>query len=272
MKNDKRTEQIFSGDGQPSSSPFPGITVRSFASEASGAIGFSTGILTFQPGAKWPCDVADVGEAMTVLNGKAHISIAGRSYELTPLDCVHVPAEVPYSMENGGPAELKIHVAYASARPSSRLTAQNSNLRSSGSFDLDPNGPEYVRRFVDSDSYELAPGTAFRDLFARRFGTAGICGGYGAFEPGTSLPCHIHDYDESITIVRGRAVCLVQGARYELSAYDTAFVPQGRPHRFLNDSDDLMAMIWVYAGDEPDRRIVNASYCSGDLVLPEQLS
>jgi hypothetical protein len=29
-----------------------------------------------------------------------------------------------------------------------------------------------------------------------------------------------------------------------------------------------MAMIWVYAGDEPDRRIVVSNYCSGELVWP----
>src|SRR5579875_2424408 len=148
MKNYKRTEQIL-GDGQLSPSPVPGITVQSFASEACGAIGFSTGMLTLQPNTKWSCHVYDVGEAMTVLAGQARISIDGHPFELGPLDCVHVPAEVPQCIENGGPAELKIHVAYASAHPSSRLTAQKSNLRSSGSFDLDPNGPEYVRRFVD---------------------------------------------------------------------------------------------------------------------------
>jgi hypothetical protein len=29
-----------------------------------------------------------------------------------------------------------------------------------------------------------------------------------------------------------------------------------------------MAMIWVYAGDEPDRRIVDNDYCSGLLAWP----
>jgi quercetin dioxygenase-like cupin family protein len=86
----------------------------------------------------------------------------------------------------------------------------------------------------------------------------------GRFEPGASLPCHIHDFDESITITRGRAVCLVQGRRYVLSGCDTAFIPKGIPHRFLNLSDEDMSMIWVYAGSEPDRLIVDAGFCSGE--------
>ena len=109
----------------------------------------------------------------------------------------------------------------------------------------------------------------FRDLFAGRFGSVGICGGYGRFQPEASLPCHIHKFDESITIVEGEAVCLVQGKRYRLSGCDTAFVPEGRPHRFLNHSDSPMAMIWVYAGTEPERSLVRPAYCDGTLVWPE---
>jgi mannose-6-phosphate isomerase-like protein (cupin superfamily) len=126
--------------------------------------------------------------------------------------------------------------------------------------------PESIIRFAQATIYELSDGTEFRDLFAGRFGSVGICGGYGRFQPDASLPCHIHQYDESITIVEGQAICLVQGNRYSLAGYDTAFVPEGRPHRFLNRSTSPMAMVWVYAGSEPERTIVNSSYCDGSLV------
>lgn len=118
---------------------------------------------------------------------------------------------------------------------------------------------------TSTETYELSPRAEFRDLFAGRFGSVGICGGYGRFEPQASLPCHIHKFDESITIVKGEGLCLVQGERYQLSSYDTAFVPEGRPHRFLNQSHSTMAMVWVYAGSEPERTIVNTAYCSGTL-------
>jgi len=60
-----------------------------------------------------------------------------------------------------------------------------------------------------------------------RFGSVGICGGYGEFNPGSSLPCHLHKYDESITIIKGEAICEVAGKRYLLSDCDTGFVPEG---------------------------------------------
>jgi mannose-6-phosphate isomerase-like protein (cupin superfamily) len=118
-------------------------------------------------------------------------------------------------------------------------------------------------RFTEAELYELSEGAMFVDLFASRLGSVGICGGYGRFIPGSSLPCHIHRFDESISIVEGEATCLVQGRRYQLSNNDTAFVPQGHPHRFLNLSTTKMAMIWVYAGNEPERTLVSSEYCDG---------
>ena len=119
-------------------------------------------------------------------------------------------------------------------------------------------------RYQSTPGYDLAPRTQFRDLFARRFGSVGICGGHGVFEPGASLPCHTHGYDESITIVEGTATCRAAGRRHVLQDLDTACVPEGIPHRFINTGETPMAMIWVYAGDEPDRTIVDLNCCDQD--------
>jgi oxalate decarboxylase/phosphoglucose isomerase-like protein (cupin superfamily) len=59
---------------------------------------------------------------------------------------------------------------------------------------------------------------------------------------------------------------MVAGRSYNLSDCDTAFVPEGQPHRFINHSDDVMGMIWVYAGDEPERTVVEVGYCDGTLA------
>ncbi len=117
-------------------------------------------------------------------------------------------------------------------------------------------------RFSKAEEYELSANAMFRDLFAKRLGSRHLRG-YGRFAPGASLPCHTHLYDESITIVEGAATCLVAGRRYSLSGCDTALVPKGQPHRFINESDEPMAMVWVYAGDEPERVIVDNAICSG---------
>jgi mannose-6-phosphate isomerase-like protein (cupin superfamily) len=174
-----------------------------------------------------------------------------------------------HQVENEDPEkELLAHWAFATASPVRELTDRVFPIDDRGHGGPSENDPETIIRCKKDAIYELAQNAFFCDLFARRFGAVGICGGYGRFLPDSSLPCHIHDFDESITIVKGTAVCLVQGKQYELSGCDTAFIPRGLPHRFLNRSNEEMAMVWVYAGDEPDRQIVDAGYCSGALAWP----
>jgi quercetin dioxygenase-like cupin family protein len=228
-----------------------GVRIQNFVSRECGATDFGTDLVTLSPGALLPEDERPGSEAITVLEGSATVVAGGRKHDLSPLDCIHVPGGMARSIRNENGKGLRLHVAHAVARPNCNVTLSES-----------------IRRFIDSPVYALSEGAAFYDLFARRFGAVGICGGYARFAPGSSLPCHYHDFDESISIVEGSAVCLVQGERYELSGCDTAYVPKHKPHRFLNLSDAPMAMIWVYAGDEPERSIVDAGYCSGELVWP----
>jgi quercetin dioxygenase-like cupin family protein len=263
----KRKEQIISGECEPSSLPSEGVSFRSFASQVVGAAGFSTAMTSFRNGAVMRAHVHDVSEAMTVLEGTALVRLNGREFVLAPYDCIHIPARTPHSVTNAPEVSmLRIHSAFGSAQPRCDFVESHPEQNQPS---CDDHAVETVLRFETCPIYELSPGAFFRDLFARRLGSVGICGGFGLFNPGASLPCHTHQYDESISIVSGKANCLVRGNRYVLSGYDTAFVPEGEPHRFLNESDETMAMIWVYAGDEPDRQLVDNGYCSGALIWPE---
>jgi len=240
-----------------------------FVSEACGATGFSTGIARFKPGTRLPYHTHAFSEAITVLEGQARVLVEGRAYLLSPRDCVHIPIGVAHQVENGAAEEeLVVHWSFATAVPTRELVAREFELEDRGCRSPSPVDPETLVRYVDDAVYELSKNAFFLDLFAHRFGSVGICGGHGRFLPGASLPCHTHDFDESITITKGSAICLVEGRRYELRGYDTAFIPKGLPHRFLNFSDQEMNMVWVYAGREPDRRIVESQYCSGELAWP----
>lgn len=234
-----------------------------FASAQCGAIGMSTGTATFTLGARLPYHTHPFSEAVTILEGEASFAVEGRRYSLRPFDCIHIPAGVAHEAANASSeGHLLTFSAFASSTPSRELVADHFVAEDRSSTDPRPSDPEHLVRFAKASSYELSPGTEFYDLFAGRFGAVGICGGYGRFEPGSSLPCHRHDYDESITIIEGTAICEVAGRRYRLAGCDTAFVPQGRPHRFLNESSSSMAMIWVYGGSEPTRTVVSVGHCT----------
>jgi putative monooxygenase len=263
-------EAIISARALEATSAGPaGVQLYTFVSEACGAAGFSTGVARFRAGSFLPYHAHSFSEAVTVVEGRARILIEGRAYHLKQHDCVHVPAGIAHQVENDAlDGELVAHWAFATARPTRELIHQTFPIHDRGTANPTEADPETIVRYENDAIYELSPNAYFLDLFARRFGAVGICGGHGKFLPGASLPCHIHEFDESITIITGTAVCLVQGKSYELSGCDTAFIPKGVPHRFLNQSSEEMSMIWVYAGSEPDRRLVPSEFCSGELPWP----
>ena len=76
------------------------------------------------------------------------------------------------------------------------------------------------------------------------------------------MPCHIHDFDESICIVQGIATCIVEGRKYTMSDCATALQPRGRCHYFINESDSPMIMLWVYAGPMPERIMMEEQACA----------
>ena len=119
-------------------------------------------------------------------------------------------------------------------------------------------GKERVTRFQKAARTAAGPGTSFIDHFNKDL-MPGIemSGGYGAFQPGGRLPAHFHDFDESICIIDGTATCVVEGRRYQQSNRSTALQPRGRVHYFINETDQPMAMLWVYAGPVPERVIVD---------------
>jgi quercetin dioxygenase-like cupin family protein len=265
-----RTESIHSGAGEAKSLG-SGLLFREFVSGACTANGFSTGKATISPGAVFPYHKHTFCETITLLRGAAQFEVEGRSYRLEQFDCITVPAGVAHKFTNcSHDSPMEALLALASAVPSQELVDPVFTIEDRGLTYPKPEEPESLVRFAQAEVYELSEGARFCDLFAGRLGAVGICGGYGRFQPGASLPCHIHQFDESITIVEGQALCLVQGNRYDVSGYDTAFVPEGRPHRFLNQSKSPMAMIWVYAGSEPERTLVEPAYCDGTLAWPRE--
>src|SRR5205814_1757681 len=189
-----------------------GVELLSFVSANCGARDFSTGLATFQPRGYVQLHRHTFSEAITVVEGEALLQVESRTYRMQAPDCAHIPAGTAHTVRNeGGSGKLVVHSSFASALPTRELVDENFPVKERGFGDAQPGDPEMLMRFRKSPVYELADGAFFIDLFARRFGAVGICGGYGRFRPGASLPCHTHHFDESITIVTGQAHCMVQG-------------------------------------------------------------
>jgi 2-keto-3-deoxy-L-rhamnonate aldolase RhmA/quercetin dioxygenase-like cupin family protein len=225
----------------------------------------TTGLVTFMPGANLPYHKHPHGEAITLLVGEAEVEVEGRRYRLRPFDNVYVPPERAHFAVNplaGKPAVF--HLAMNTDEPARTLVPPPVRSQTMPDDAAGVAGAERVSRHASTPWYEPNPGARFQDYFNRELGSVGMSGGYGEFTTGGRLPCHLHDFDESITIVTGTATCVVEGRMYALSDCSTALAPRGRCHYFINLSDRPMAMIWVYAGDMPQRLVLSEQCC-----LPE---
>ncbi|MBI3864596.1 MAG: cupin domain-containing protein [Planctomycetia bacterium] len=222
----------------------------------------TTGIVTFMPGAQLSYHTHPHGEAVTLLAGDVEVEVDGRRYCLSQFDNVYIPPGRPHLAFNpSGSKPATVHIAMNSHEPSTTLVPAPAASRMMPDDAGGVSGAERVSRHASTPWYEPNSGARFQDYFNSDLGSVGMSGGYGEFTHGGRLPCHLHDFDESITIVTGTATCVVEGRRYSLSDCATALAPRGRCHYFINQTDRPMAMIWVYAGDLPQRIVLSQKCC-----------
>ncbi len=242
-----------------------GVIFQPLVGAHNNARNLTTGMVNFMPAALLPYHKHPHGEAITLVSGEAAVEVEGRRYTLQPLDNVYIPAGVAHAAFNTSanrPAQF--HIAMNTHQPQRTLVDPDFVVRVMGPADSGRDGAEHVSRSATTPWYEPSPAARFQDYFNRDLGSTGMSGGYGIFQPGGRLPCHLHDFDESITIVQGTATCVVEGREYLLSDCATALAPRGRCHYFINRTAAPMAMIWVYAGDLPQRLVLDEKCCTLD--------
>jgi quercetin dioxygenase-like cupin family protein len=218
----------------------------------------TTGLVTFAPGASLPCHLHAFSESITLLSGAFVVEVEGRSYSLKKLDNVTVPPGRAHAARNPSSREpAVVHVAMACDAPTRTLVEKPSTRRAMPGDSTGFPGVERVTRFAAAKRFAAGPNTEFIDYFnADLMPGLEMSGGYGLFHPGGRLPAHVHDFDESISIISGQATCVVEGRRYAMADCATALQPRGRVHYFINESAGPMEMLWVYAGPKPERIVV----------------
>jgi 2-keto-3-deoxy-L-rhamnonate aldolase RhmA/quercetin dioxygenase-like cupin family protein len=239
----------------------PGVVFEALVGAHNGARDLTTGVVRFAPSAKLAYHTHPTTESIVLLEGSATVDVEGRRYRLSRFDNVVVPPGVAHGVENTSPErETLLHVTFPTSAPSREIVEPIYPPRQMPDDSLGPRTPglERVNRFQSAERFDAGQGATFIDFFNETL-MPGIemSGGYGLFRPGGRLPAHVHDFDESICIVDGTATCVVEGRRYSMSGCSTALQPRGRVHYFINETDQPMAMIWVYAGPQPERIAVD---------------
>ncbi|RAS80740.1 cupin domain-containing protein [Priestia endophytica] len=105
-----------------------------------------------------------------------------------------------------------------------------------------------ISKYKEVKPFEMDEGVVFHNMIIQDMGPKTIIVGLATFEPSKFLPCHIHNVEESVTILKGHAFCEVEGVRTTLEPYDTSFIPANIPHRFINASDtEELIILWAYS-------------------------
>lgn len=241
----------------------PGVVMEALVGGFNTARGLTTGIVTMHPKSLLPYHTHPCSESITVLEGEAAVSVEGRAYRLGPLDNITIPRWLPHKAHNPDPdTPARLHVALAMNTPERELVGKQFEPTEMPSDSVGTPGYERVNRFATADRVQdVGPSAEFVDYFnAELMPGIEMSGGFARFDPGGRLPDHIHEFDESICIIRGIANCLVEGRKYSMGNCATAMIPQGRVHYFINKSHDQMDMIWVYAGPMPERIMIQPGF------------
>jgi 2-keto-3-deoxy-L-rhamnonate aldolase RhmA/quercetin dioxygenase-like cupin family protein len=236
-----------------------GVTFECLVGKHIQAKKLTTGQVTFAPGASLPYHTHTFSESITVLSGSMVVEVEGRSYTLKKMDNMVILAGLAHTARNASASEPAIlHAAMPTDSPTRTLVEKFFSRRSMPEDSTGVVGAERVNRFATAPRAPAGPNTEFIDYFNSVL-TPGIemSGGYGLFHPTGRLPAHVHDFDESISIISGQATCIVEGRRYSMGGGETALQPRGRVHYFINETQGTMEMLWVYAGPKPERILVD---------------
>jgi len=88
-------------------------------------------------------------------------------------------------------------------------------------------------------------------------GSAQMLNGFTMFEPGARIGLHFHNCEESVLVVEGEAIAMIDGVEHHLKAGDTTWVPAEVPHFFRNPSATAsMKIFWTYASIAATRTLV----------------
>jgi quercetin dioxygenase-like cupin family protein len=114
-----------------------------------------------------------------------------------------------------------------------------------------------VLRPSEIKSHDRGGGARTTPLVSPAIGAQGFINGITEFGPGTRIPFHSHNCEESVLLLEGDAMLDIEGQEpVRLQPLDTTWLPANLSHRFRNLSDTQpMKILWIYASPQATRTL-----------------
>ena len=105
-------------------------------------------------------------------------------------------------------------------------------------------------------AHERGGGARTTPLVGPSIGATAFINGITSFAPGSAIPFHSHNCEESVMLLEGEAVLDIDGREIRLEPLDTTWIPPGVSHRFRNlSATQPMKIFWTYARSDATRTI-----------------
>jgi quercetin dioxygenase-like cupin family protein len=105
-------------------------------------------------------------------------------------------------------------------------------------------------------AHERGGGARTTALVRASIGASAFSNGITSFDPGSAIPFHSHNCEESVMLLEGEAVLDIDGRELRLQPLDTTWIPPNVSHRFRNVSATLpMKILWIYGRVDATRTI-----------------
>jgi succinate-semialdehyde dehydrogenase/glutarate-semialdehyde dehydrogenase len=140
-----------------------------------------------------------------------------------------------------GPGRVSIDMSEASMSTTSDA-ASSARLRGA------------IVRAAEQKSADRGNGNRTIPMVARANGSTSMINGITIIAPRSAIQEHYHNCEESILILEGRAIAVIDGKEHHLQAPDVSWVAAGVPHYFQNGSDsEPLKIFWTYASVDANR-------------------
>ncbi len=95
-------------------------------------------------------------------------------------------------------------------------------------------------------------------LVSRAVGSAQMLTGITIIGPGSAIPHHFHNCEETVLVLEGTGWAEIGRDIHEVGPLDTTWIPAEVPHRFRNGSAEaILKIFWVYASVDATRTLVS---------------
>ena len=115
--------------------------------------------------------------------------------------------------------------------------------------------PRVVRR-EEVEQLMRAPGVSVASSITKEVGATEISSGITTFQEGTSNTTHFHNAEESVIVIEGEGILMINGEENRVRQYDAAFITPGTHHRLINTGNVPFKIAWSYATVDVTRTLV----------------